>query len=255
MPRKPDPDMPEIAARLREARARVFATAADAARALDMKPVTVRAHESGQNGVGSRDLERYARRYGVNLGWLLVGEGALSPKASEFFEVGEPLDISGTLQDGVWLSDPPERWEYASIAPTTSAGLEEAVVYADPRFPVEMVRAFKVISSAPNGIYDGSCVVFAVPRHEIGIRSGDHVIAYIERGDFTQATLRRYVARDAAVVLEALTSGEGPLSYKGDLSDGVDVVAVVIGAQVRRDVNLPSRDALAVSEATRRGPR
>ncbi len=64
-----------IAQRLREARGGKFPTAADAARALAMLPVTLRAHESGQNAVPVEVLVMYAGRYGVTLDWLITGNG------------------------------------------------------------------------------------------------------------------------------------------------------------------------------------
>lgn len=75
----PQPGLPE---RLRLSRAALFETAADAARALGMKPVTVRAHENGQNGVNHDDLRKYATLYNVTPEFLLYGVEAGSPVAT-----------------------------------------------------------------------------------------------------------------------------------------------------------------------------
>lgn len=62
------------AARLRAARHRRFSSAARAAQALAVNPITLRAHENGQNGFSVRDASRYSKAYGVTLLWLLTGE-------------------------------------------------------------------------------------------------------------------------------------------------------------------------------------
>jgi hypothetical protein len=63
------------AARLKAAREVHFPSAADAARALGYSPVTVRAHESGQNGYPIASANAYANAYGVTANWLLMGAG------------------------------------------------------------------------------------------------------------------------------------------------------------------------------------
>lgn len=65
----------EAAKRLKSAREKVYPTAAQAARALGLNPVTVRAHENGQNGFQFSHADKYARAYSVSLGWLISGEG------------------------------------------------------------------------------------------------------------------------------------------------------------------------------------
>jgi DNA-binding XRE family transcriptional regulator len=64
------------AARLKEARSKRFASAADAARAVGLNPVTVRAHENAQNGYPIAAAETYAAAYGVSADWLLLGSGS-----------------------------------------------------------------------------------------------------------------------------------------------------------------------------------
>src|SRR5258708_5771075 len=131
----------EIAARLKEARSALFPTAAEAARALGMKPVTVRAHESGQNGVDYFDLERYARRYGVDIAWLLTGEGAHEPQIAFHTQIGELVNILGLIQDGAWIPDPipddpdEESDEYPIMMFKPRSHDGEFVTYSDPRFP------------------------------------------------------------------------------------------------------------------------
>lgn len=68
-----------VAARLKSAREKRYLVAAHAASALGMRPVTLRAHESGQNGIGPEEAAKYAAAYGVTLEWLLTGVGGNSP--------------------------------------------------------------------------------------------------------------------------------------------------------------------------------
>lgn len=71
-----DISIPARAARLKAARAKHFASASKAARALGINAVTARAHESGQNGFPVEYAKRYADAYGVSVEWLLTGEGS-----------------------------------------------------------------------------------------------------------------------------------------------------------------------------------
>lgn len=71
----------EIGKRLTEARkAAGFANASEAAKSLGMKYPTYAGHENGTRGIG-RAAEKYARRYGVSLDWLLrgIGDGPKMP--------------------------------------------------------------------------------------------------------------------------------------------------------------------------------
>jgi hypothetical protein len=64
-----------IGARLTEARkAAGYGSAADAARALGVKYPTYAGHENGSRGLRG-SLEKYARKFGVSVDWLLTGKG------------------------------------------------------------------------------------------------------------------------------------------------------------------------------------
>ena len=55
-------------------------SATDAAKALDVREPTYLAHENGSRGFKSQ-ADRYARRFGVNLEWLLTGRGPMERKS------------------------------------------------------------------------------------------------------------------------------------------------------------------------------
>lgn len=66
----------EIGERLAQARkGATFSTATEAAAALGMKYPTYAGHENGSRGLRA-NLERYAKRFGVSVDWLLTGKGS-----------------------------------------------------------------------------------------------------------------------------------------------------------------------------------
>jgi len=236
----------DIAGRLKTARERIFPTAADAARALDMKPVTVRAHESGQNGIDFAYLERYARRYGVDIGWLLTGRGDDSIDAARHEHMGELVSVRGVIMDGQWIADDPASDLYPTLGEEACA--DEFAVYSDPRFPEQIVTAYRVRSTVADGPYADGSIIFAVPRELIGYRDGDHVVIVLEdrAKDMVQWTLRR--ARRSGpggVMFEAVLSDSPALPFTA-VNEGTpwtNVVGVVVGSLQRRQVNELSLDA------------
>jgi hypothetical protein len=76
--------------RLKETRiAKGIPSAVEAARRIGIAEQTYSAHENGSRGLG-RSAPRYARFYGISLGWLLTGTGAVRPgqghPAAEIFD-------------------------------------------------------------------------------------------------------------------------------------------------------------------------
>jgi len=234
-------DRHAVAARLKQARSRIFPTAADAARALGMKPVTVRAHESGQNGVDVFDLERYARRYGCDIGWLLKGGDDSRPKPEFHVEHGETIPITGLIQDGVWLEDDPESPTYPiqAISPPTHGGFE-FTTYADPRFPSAVIQAWRISTKLTDGPYVDGAIVFCVPMGVIGYKAGDHLVIALDDQNkgMVQWTLRKVVRTEDDIVYAPILSEGEPLKYM-DGRDGVltSIQGIVIGSLQRRSIN------------------
>jgi DNA-binding XRE family transcriptional regulator len=70
--------------RLRRARARAgFASAADAARRLNLHYPTYAAHENGSRGFSKQSARRYATAFKINVQWLLYGLGDPTGKSIE----------------------------------------------------------------------------------------------------------------------------------------------------------------------------
>lgn len=239
---RPVPD-PALADRLKTARQLIFPSAAAAADALSINPVTLRTHEAGTRGVSFRDLDRYARRYGVSIEWLITGKGDRWPKAELRYQSGELVNIMGVLEDGRWLEgtladDDVPGW---GPIPLESSDDFETTVYDDPRFPEEFIQAFKVRTRKTDGPYIDGTVVFGVPVYALGYRVGDHVVLARSVNGQTEWTVR-----------EAL--GEG--RWKALISDGPDILhdrpqeeedwvyhAVVTSYSSRREVPpLPIRE-------------
>jgi phage repressor protein C with HTH and peptisase S24 domain len=91
--------MSEMGERLKEARARLFKSARQAAIKYHWAPSTYAAHENGQNDFGPEDAKRYGRALKTNAGWLLTGDGSpgWAQVESEHFD-DEPRPESGILE-------------------------------------------------------------------------------------------------------------------------------------------------------------
>lgn len=255
------PDM-SMAARLKKARARVFSSAAAAAEALGMHPNTVRAHESGQNGVGYEDLVRYCRRYGVSVEWLIIGEGPEEPSLRyEDFTPPSTFEVAGVVQDGAWYPVADDLSE--ARLPVDVAGEPELVSYSDDRFPPEVIYALKVRTDWPRSVYPDGSVLFTVASAYVEYRPGDHVVVVRQRGGFAETSVRELVLVDPAgplseenVVLRALTSQAEPIPgfhRRGD--EEMESIAVVVGSLVKRQVPGMSIQARREYERTEREER
>jgi DNA-binding XRE family transcriptional regulator len=62
--------------RLRAARSKVYRTAAEFARAVDVEEVTYRSHENGNRGFDFDTATFYAARLGIDPNWLWHGDAA-----------------------------------------------------------------------------------------------------------------------------------------------------------------------------------
>ena len=234
--------MPDMAERLREARAKVFPSAAAAAEALGMKPGTIRAHENGQNGIGYEDLVRYARRYGVQVLWLITGATETSPNTVHDDSVVDYYALGGTIQDGAWY--PVHREDYYGPIPLDPMGEPEVAGYADDRFPPDVIHALKVKTSWAGSRYIDGTVVFAVPSLYLEYRPGDHILITREKSGFVEVSLREIVLADPGqpltednVILKALTSDSPSLpAIESDPEIELDPFAVVIGSLAKRPV-------------------
>jgi SOS-response transcriptional repressor LexA len=119
--------------RLRAAReARNYASAADAARALDIPYGTYSGHENGSRGFKDDEADRYAKFFKVSVGWLIAGEGFSvpliswvsagkleSPSAPVDMEDAKMLPVAG-LPPGDWFALKVEGTSMDRISPPDS---------------------------------------------------------------------------------------------------------------------------------------
>ena len=201
-----------------------------------MKAVTLRAHENAQNGINLFDAERYARRYNVNLQWLLTGRGDDTPDPTLHVELGEMIDVENEIDPLTWIpNDDPSRVRQKFRRPE----IVEQVPFTDPRFPVSMVEAYKVRDADVDAHYISGTILFCIDRSQTGFEDGDHVFVIRERGDFTNVSVRR-VERDekGEQVFRSLThSNEPALPWEpGPKEEPLHISAVVIGSLTRRPV-------------------
>lgn len=237
------PDM-MIAARLRSAREKLFSTARAAADALGMNPTTLRTHEAGTRGVGYEDLQRYARRYGVALDWLLTGRGSDEPTIDSQFGPGADwVALEGVIQDDAWIPGDLDQDIFPGWGPRfSSAGVPEAAAFDDPRFPPDLVSGFRVRTDRTDGPYIDGSIVFVVDHSELGLRPGDHAFILRHRRGFVEWTLRE-VAADG-VYRRILSAGDHLFGSE----DEIWIVGVVIGSVTRRPVPPLPKDARRLNE-------
>ena len=221
----------QVAARLKAARKRIFGTATEAADALGMNPVTVRAHESGRNGVSYYDLERYARRYGVAQMWLLTGKGKEEPSTDFTSELGELIYVEAVIDDEAWYPAEVGLDSYSR----TAEGYAERVAYTDPRYPEGMVGAFKVRTKSTDKTYIDGTIVFCVDITEFAVRPGDHVLLIRTRGDFDNISVRVVDEQDGAFVFRSLSSDSPPVFWEATEKEEMPhISALIVGSLVRR---------------------
>lgn len=238
----------DVAARLKTARKRVFTTAAEAAEALGMNQVTVRAHEGGRNGVSYVDLERYARRYGVSQMWLLTGQGEEAPGTDFTSQLGELIYVEEWVDDESWFpaAEGPPGDGYVR----TREGYAETVAYTDPRFPEGMVGAFKVRTTSTASTYIDGTILFCIDRANVPIQDGDHVIVVRTRGDFDNLSVR-LVDRDGdgVMLLRSLSSDGPPIRFEETSREELPhISALVIGSLTRRPAPRMSLDDIRAWE-------
>ena len=98
------------AGRLREAREARGLSRAHVAHMLGMSQSTIRAHENGQNRIGSEAALMYASELGINVAWLLFGVGDSAPNTSQAkisvaHNHGSEIEVVREIRPGHYLTE------------------------------------------------------------------------------------------------------------------------------------------------------
>jgi SOS-response transcriptional repressor LexA len=164
--------MSEVSDRLIIARKKAgFETAADAARALGVKPSTYFSHENGSVGLRSVVASKYARKFKVSTDWLLDGRGQMSGSGPVPYEkeiAGLPL--LGSIQAGHWVE----------IGFAQEEAEKPMVPFArDPRYPYAQQYALKVVGNSMDLDYPDGSIVTCVNFADTGLALGDALVGQI----------------------------------------------------------------------------
>jgi SOS-response transcriptional repressor LexA len=228
-----------VAARLKEARAKKYASAAEAARAIGMKEVTVRAHESAQNGVSAWQAHRYAQAYGVSPNWILYGtetpsQAEIGAQVSSYIQsdgrLHRPIPIVGDVAAGLWKEALPTE-AYAAT------GSLDIIVDGYQR---ASLSALRVVGTSMNKLYPEGRYVIVAPVAEAGLREHDHVVVQRDRGGLVETSLKELVTEGGRPMLYPRSTDpafQSPIDLIGvaDDQDAPVITAVVVADYSRRD--------------------
>ncbi|WP_158918047.1 helix-turn-helix domain-containing protein [Caulobacter sp. S45] len=206
----------EIAERLKEARQAKFATAAEAARALNMNPITVRAHESGQNGIPADAFADYCHAYDVTPNWLMRGT---SLSRYEFDRVsGLRLPVVGIVKAGSYVED-----ATASLRET-----ERNLDIPGANDTLAGMQIYQIQDNHAEPQFSDGTHVFVVPGDQIRLRDGDAVLVQKTRAGLKEITVRRLAMTEGTLSLSALDgSNHHPLT-EAELVIGVITAAYTL---------------------------
>lgn len=216
-----------IASRLREARQKKYASAAAAARALGMNEVTLRAHESGQNGIPIDVMMTYCKAYGMDMNWLIRGHRVVQLEVDP--RSGVILDVDGALADGIYLDPAVAKPAEAPLAfPSTSGyfGIETYLVQTSAWEP-----------TVPKGSY-----VVCTPADAIALRVGERVVAQQNRAGLIELTLKAlYLDDSGEAYLVEMDGGTNRSYLTGPQADPNFMIRSVV-KQVVYDLERPPLD-------------
>lgn len=190
--------MSEISERLIEARKKAgYETAADAARALGVKPPTYYAHENGTSGLRQKVAEQYARKFKTTAEWLLFGNADPDMVGAMPYELDVAgLPLLGIVQAGHWL-------EVAESA--EGANFKMVPVVRDPRFPHAKQYALQVVGDSIDLDYPDGSIVTCVDFADSGYALGEGMLLHIERhragGQLVENTLKWTERRKGSMYL------------------------------------------------------
>lgn len=213
----------EVHERLKEARERMFGTAAEAATAMGVNYQTYAAHENGSRGLRRDAAMRYAKFFNVSLEFLLTGRKTTNARvdagAGQAVIVdGEGMPVKGFVRAGIWQE---------SYAPEND--LSSLPISADARYPRHLQFALEIKGDSINKrARDGEfavCVEWHGP-----VQPSEVVVVERRRAGLFEATIKVVDALDQDVMRLAPDSdnpAHKPIVVrKSDIRDGEEIAIV-----------------------------
>lgn len=213
----------EIHERLKEARERMFETAAEAASAMGVNYQTYAAHENGSRGLRRDAAMRYAKFFNVSLEFLLTGRKSTYQRpdvrdTQAPLVDGDGMPVKGFVRAGIWQE---------SYLPETD--LVSLPISADARYPKHLQFALEIKGDSLNRrAKDGEfavCVEWHGP-----VQPTDVVVVERRRAGLFEATIKVVDALDAEA-MRLVPDSDNPahkpiVVRKTDVKDGEEIAIV-----------------------------
>lgn len=213
----------EIHERLKEARERMFETAAEAASAMGVNYQTYAAHENGSRGLRRDAALKYAKFFNVSLEFLLTGRKSTNVRndvmsRSAPIVDGEGMPVRGFVRAGIWQESYAPENEIACLP-----------ISADARFPKHLQFALEIKGDSINRrARDGEfavCVEWHGP-----VNPSEVVVVERRRAGLFEATIKVVEALDADAMRLAPDSDNPAhkpiVVHKSDMRDGEEIAIV-----------------------------
>lgn len=213
----------EIHERLKEARERMFETAAEAASAMGVNYQTYAAHENGSRGLRRDAALKYAKFFNVSLEFLLTGRKSTNARPDVVSRNapivdGDGMPVRGFVRAGIWQE---------SYAPDTEQ--TSLPISADARFPRHLQFALEIKGDSINRrAKDGEyavCVEWHGP-----VQPSEVVVVERRRAGLFEATIKVVETLDTEGMRLAPDSdnpAHKPIVIrKADIKDGEEIAIV-----------------------------
>jgi SOS-response transcriptional repressor LexA len=226
--------MDAIGARLQKARTHAgFETAREAARSLGVNVQTYASHENGHGNVRADAAVKYARKFKVNLEWLLTGRGEMIHAGVVPADIEQRgLPIVGDIRAGAWL-------DTTLLEPSSE---ETLPVARDERWPRARQYALRVLGNSMDQLFPEGCYVTCVDFADSGMELRDKMIVHVERqmqgGQLIEITLKAVEIKNGKIALVPRSSDPKWQPYiLSKSADGAEVVVrgVVTGKYERQE--------------------
>lgn len=209
--------------RLKQARKDAGMTVEDVAEATGQSVETVRSHEKGARGVRPPVLSKYAKLYSVTVAFLTTGRRPISGSGVMGIN-SHGMAVVGTAQADVFRET------------MMSTEIERIPVQYDITYAGSVQFALRVEGRSMDMLYPPGSYVICVVVEDSAPRLGDHVIARRQRGGLFEFSLKELATdpKTGAPILLPKSTDPHHQTPMAIGEAGAEIVAVVIGAYLRR---------------------